>query len=113
MQLTLPLLGGHSLGPLCHQPVTRAAKPRIRGERRRRLLKRRTPAWADRAAIAAVYRQARAQRASVDHIIPLHHPLVSGLHVGNNLCVRCTLDNSRRRNTGWWPDAPFEQVELL
>lgn len=112
MQLTLPLLGGHSLGPLWHQPVTRAAKPRIRGERRRRLLKRRTPAWADLNAMRRIYAYARLLGHHVDHIVPLQHPLVCGLHCEANLTVMLPLANLMKGNA-WWPDAPYVQGELL
>lgn len=112
-QLTLPLLGGHDLGPLWNAPVTRAAKPRLRSEPRRRLLKRRTPRWANVSLIRTIYAVASRRGENVDHIIPLHHPLVSGLHVEQNLRIVPGLDNSRRRNSGWWPDAPFEQPSLI
>jgi len=50
-----------------------------------RHVRERTPAWADRAKIDAIYAEARSKGLTVDHIIPLRGKLVSGLHVHNNL----------------------------
>jgi hypothetical protein len=49
---------------------------------------------------------------SVDHIVPLIHPLVCGLHCPANLRVIPLADNIRKSNN-WWPDCPFEQLELV
>lgn len=62
------------------------------------------PPWADRSAIAWFYDLAReltrntGVRHSVDHCIPLNHPLVCGLHVENNLAVITLSDNCRKSN---------------
>ena len=74
-----------------------------RNARRSALIKR-TPAWADRKAIADVYQDAAEFRAAgievdVDHEIPLQGELVSGLHVHNNLRVCMSSFNRAKSNT--------------
>lgn len=70
-----------------------------RAEARRRTLSKiqRTPAWANNHKILEFYKN-RPQGMHVDHIIPLHHKLVSGLHVENNLQYLPDLDNLRKCN---------------
>lgn len=63
-----------------------------------------TPAWADLAAIKVLYKQATdlrrqtGQKWHVDHVVPLKHPLVCGLHVPANLCVIPAADNQSKGN---------------
>lgn len=70
-----------------------------------------TPAWANKAAIAALYELAQQRTAAsgvpwhVDHIVPLKHPLVQGLHVEHNLRVIPGAENISKRNR-FWPDMP-------
>jgi hypothetical protein len=72
--------------------------------RRRALEINAMPSWAQRRAIAQVYRQAR--RATfetgvlhhVDHIVPLRHKQVCGLHVHENLRVVTARENYRKSN---------------
>lgn len=65
---------------------------------------RATPAWADRAAIEAVYVHAADMtrstgiRYEVDHIVPLQGRLVCGLHVAVNLQIITKADNIRKHN---------------
>ena len=66
------------------------------------LQRRATPRWANRELIHGFYDERdRRTRAGgswvVDHVIPLHHPRVCGLHVHNNLQVITALENTRRR----------------
>lgn len=63
----------------------------------------RTPVWADKAEISAVYERAAKLRASgvdfhVDHEIPLQGELVSGLHVSSNLRLLPRRHNLRKGN---------------
>lgn len=70
-----------------------------RAEARRRLLSKiqRTPAWADNKKILEFYKH-KPPGTHVDHIIPLHHRLVSGLHVENNLQYLPGTENLQKSN---------------
>jgi len=68
--------------------------------RKARLL-RATPPWGNLAEIKAFYRWAPDGH-HVDHVIPLVHPLVCGLHVPANLQYLPAADNLRKRNE-WHP----------
>lgn len=63
-----------------------------------------TPQWADKAAIAAIYAEAKrisdetGVKHHVDHEIPLRAKLACGLHVQGNLRIIPALDNLRKRN---------------
>jgi hypothetical protein len=57
-----------------------------------------TPPWADKGAILAIYQEAVDKGLSVDHIIPLKHDLVCGLHVAGNLQLLTISENSRKGN---------------
>jgi hypothetical protein len=78
----------------------------IRRERLKATLKKEaTPSWCDMTLVKALYRHARAitketgVRHHVDHIVPLRHDLVCGLHVHNNLRVIPADENWRKHNS--------------
>jgi hypothetical protein len=70
-----------------------------------------TPAWASREKILEVYKDAVQLTKEtgvdhhVDHIVPLKHDLVCGLHVEFNLRPLPAFDNLSKKNR-WWPDMP-------
>lgn len=67
---------------------------------KRRAAKRNaTPLWADLDCIKDVYKEAKYFGYHVDHIIPLQHDLVCGLHVWDNLQLLRPTDNIRKKNT--------------
>ena len=61
------------------------AKARAINAARRARKRMAMPSWVDRQALAAIYAEAAIHNLVVDHIIPLTHPLVCGLHVPWNL----------------------------
>lgn len=67
-----------------------------------------TPSWADKAAIRAVYAEAArleretGARYEVDHIVPIKHPDVCGLHVSWNLRAVPWLENRAKANRFLW-----------
>lgn len=71
----------------------------------RRSVLRRIPVWGDKAMIHVVYQKARQYRMEVDHIVPLKHPLVCGMHVWHNLQLLEKSVNRKKRNREW-PDMP-------
>ncbi len=119
-QLALPL-DGFCSGPL-FAPVAKT-RPPIRipgkeGQLHRAQTRRATPAWADLAAIATFYAEARRLTEEtgevhvVDHLVPKISPYVCGLHVPANLQVLHWRANALKGNT-WWPDMPEQQDPLL
>lgn len=80
------------------------ASRRASRAQRRAAEKQAAPPWVDRAAIMRVYAEARRRDKKtgiphhVDHIIPLQHPSVCGLHVPWNLQVITAAENWRKRN---------------
>lgn len=78
------------------------SRPRSSSYVRMERVRQATPAWADEAAIQALYAQARwlSRRTNVehhvDHIVPIHGGTVCGLHVHYNLRVIPAADNVRR-----------------
>lgn len=79
-------------------------------ERARRILTRRTRHPELERLIEKIYLHAaelrrRGRQVQVDHIVPLKHPLVCGLHVPHNLTVSLEDDN-RRKGNRFWPEMP-------
>jgi hypothetical protein len=90
----------------------RLAHPGREGEqrfRRRATIKHRL-GWADVDGMKTMYELARIYRdagipCEVDHIVPLKHPLVTGLHVLQNLALVQKHAN-RSKGNRTWPDMP-------
>jgi hypothetical protein len=80
------------------------AKVRANNIARKHGERRATPAWADRAAMNAIYGRAKELQSTdgierhVDHVIPLKHPMVCGLHVPANLQVLTAAENMSKKN---------------
>lgn len=72
--------------------------------KRKAAIRRATPPWADRAKILRLYVTAKERTLetgilhSVDHVIPLHHRKVCGLHVHRNMRVITQVENSTKHN---------------
>jgi len=72
---------------------------------------RATPPYADQQSIAAIYEKAAriqretGERMHVDHIVPLQHPLVCGLHCEANLQILPGSINEAKRNKWSCEDA--------
>ena len=78
-------------------------------------LYRHTPPWVTYEMVAEVYNRARRMRdhgadVEVDHIIPLGHPLMCGLHVPANWQIISKSANAHKSNN-YFPGHP--QLELL
>ena len=90
---------------------TRAAK-KYRAQRRKAI-----PQWADLTKIRGFYKKARKRTKetgephSVDHIVPLRHPYVCGLHCEDNLAVTHRMENCKKSNRHW-PGMPDHQEPL-
>lgn len=113
------LLDGHCSGPLfAPARKSRLPKPRMQSTYRCRVVRQRIPPWSSRNQIARVHRFARLTTVatgvqhSVDHIVPINHPLVCGLHCPENLRIVPLAENIRKSNN-WWPDMWGEQEPLL
>jgi hypothetical protein len=63
-----------------------------------RRLNKAKPKWVNEEQLLAIYKEAKERGLEVDHIIPLKHPLVCGLHVPNNLQLLTRTQNARKSN---------------
>ena len=68
------------------------------GRQRKMKQKKATTNWIGDNMIAKVYRKAQEFGLAVDHIIPLDHKLVCGLHTWNNLQLLSASENSKKYN---------------
>jgi hypothetical protein len=74
------------------------------------------PPWAEREAIARIYREAHRQRSlgfkvHVDHSCPIRGELVCGLHCIDNLVILTERENYAKGNH-IWPGMPLEPQQL-
>ena len=65
------------------------------------------PKWANLNKISIIYRQAAQSKLTVDHIIPLKHCLVCGLHVETNLRL-ITFSENASKNNRWHFEIPIQ-----
>lgn len=114
-------LDGFCCGPLFAPVVKRRENPRLRmsgGAEVWIKYRRARPEWVDRSELRWFWKESRrlteltGVQHSVDHIVPLLHPLVCGLHVPANLRVIPLAENIRKSNNTW-PDMWSEQGELF
>jgi 5-methylcytosine-specific restriction endonuclease McrA len=90
-----------SLAKGCNLPVYKADR-----------IKLITPKWADQGEIDRIYARCRyvtrrtGIKHHVDHIIPMTHPLVCGLHVPENLQIITASENSKKGNNFKPKDKP-------
>lgn len=117
----LALDGGFHAGPLFIIRKRRPSKHHQHksGWARRQSEYKAAPPWTDKNAVAAIYAQCKAMNKrdgpkswAVDHIVPLNHPLVCGMHIDVNLQIIRYNENCIKSNN-WWPDMPVEQMELF
>ncbi|MGQ7937318.1 hypothetical protein [Paraburkholderia sp. D1E] len=119
--MQLDLVGGFHPGPLF--VLVKRRPPlidcgRTAGRRRRMRERRAMPPWVKLSDLRPFYREAKrltletGELHVVDHIVPLDGERVCGLHVAHNLQVSHWLENAIKANR-YWPDMPFEQLELL
>jgi hypothetical protein len=107
-------------GGICIQAVSASGRRYYRSSlevelekqaRRKRIMAKATPRWADIDKMRAIYRTAQEMTAltgvphHVDHIVPVNSKLVCGLHCESNLQVLIAVDNLSKSNRTW-PDMP-------
>lgn len=91
--------------------VLKASSYKARARERDMRMRQASPAWRSKELIEAAYRLATARTRDtgrvwhVDHVVPLHSPLVCGLHTEANLQVIPGRENLAKGNR-YWPDMP-------
>ncbi len=81
--------------------ANKAASQKLREQKKRDAV----PAWYDSDEVKYIYSLATERNLHVDHIVPLNHELVCGLHVQDNLrCIPAELN--RHKGNRYWPDMP-------
>ena len=75
------------------------AQYRAAGAKYRAIKKLAVPSWADLNIIKEFYEESKYQQGHIDHIVPLQHKLVCGLHVEHNLQLLSPEDNLSKSNT--------------
>ena len=86
-------------------------KMATKAAQRRAIKKQAIPLWANDFFIEEIYDLANRRtkvmgfKWHVDHIVPLQHPLVCGLHCEQNLRVIPAVENLKKHNK-YWPDMP-------
>ena len=85
----------------------RRNRPRMNAfaAKRRAAKRSATPSWADNETINDFYLEASELGLEIDHIVPLQHPLVCGLHVEHNLQA-IPMRLNRQKSNNYWPDMP-------
>ena len=78
---------------------TNASLYAFHAAKRRCRLAQATPPWAEWDKIRHLYKQASERGLVVDHIIPIAHPLVCGLHCIDNLQLLTAEENGHKHNT--------------
>lgn len=83
----------------------------MRGIERYYLHKERTPKWVSPSELYQIYKQSKMLGADyhVDHIVPLVHPHVCGLHCPDNMEILEATANISKSNN-FWPDMWEEQL---
>lgn len=82
----------------------RKDKSTARSKVRIAAVKRATPSWQDKESLQAIYEDAKVRSITtgikhhVDHIIPIRHKLVCGLHVVANLRIVPAIENISKSN---------------
>lgn len=119
MQLQFDL-DGFCCGPLFAPVVKVRPNPRLRmsgGAEVWIKYRRARPCWQHPGALREVWKESRRRtdatgvQHSVDHIVPLIHPLVCGLHCLANIQIIPLAENIAKSNN-WWPDMWGEQCQI-